>query len=53
MYKFSDIYNKVIPFFNNHPLQSVKVLDFQDFCLIANLMENKDHLNPKGGQRKD
>jgi hypothetical protein len=48
VYKFSDIFDKVIPFFKNHPLQSVKNLDFQDFCLIANLMKNKDHLNPKG-----
>lgn len=48
VYKFSDILNKIIPFFQNSPLQGIKWLDYQDFCKIANIMENKDHLTQEG-----
>jgi hypothetical protein len=46
--KFSDIQDKIIPFFNKYSLLGVKALDFSDFTLIASLMKDKDHLNQEG-----
>jgi hypothetical protein len=64
VYKFSDICEKIIPkgalrpptfqppaaetFFQNYPLQGVKLLDFNDFCKIADFMKNKSHLTSEG-----
>ena len=48
VYKFSDIINKIIPFFLGNSLQGIKYFDFKDFCKIANIMENKSHLTPEG-----
>lgn len=42
--KFSDICNKVVPFFQKYPLIGVKSKDFEDFCKVAELMQNKEHL---------
>jgi len=47
-YKFSDIRDKIIPFFQNYPLHGIKSKDYSDFCLIAKLMENKSHLTLDG-----
>ena len=47
-YKFSDIRDKIIPFFQNYPLQGIKSKDYSDFCEIAKLMENKSHLTLDG-----
>ena len=46
--KFSDIKEKIIPFFNKYCLVGVKSMDYRDFCEIANLIENKSHLTPEG-----
>nr|YP_009663663.1 LAGLIDADG endonuclease [Dactylella tenuis]QCW06801.1 LAGLIDADG endonuclease [Dactylella tenuis] len=46
--KFSDINEKIIPFFLNYPIQGEKLNDFQDFCRIADLMKNKAHLTKEG-----
>jgi hypothetical protein len=46
--KFEDINNKIIPIFNTHPIKGIKELDYQDFCNIATLMGEKQHLNPEG-----
>ena len=46
--KFSEINNKIIPFFNKFPLQGAKHLDFKDFCKTADLMRNKAHLTAEG-----
>lgn len=48
VYKFSDILNKIIPFFQNYPSEGIKLQDFLDFCKIANIMEKKDHLTSEG-----
>lgn len=48
VYKYSDICEKLIPFFQEYPLQSVKSLNFRDFCEIASLMANKVHLTKQG-----
>jgi len=46
--KFSDIYDKIIPFFKKYPIMGVKALDFQDFCEVAHMMKDKNHLNKQG-----
>jgi len=44
--KFSDIYDKIIPFFNKHQIQGVKLMDYLDWCQVAELMKNKAHTPP-------
>lgn len=46
--KFSDIISKIVPFFIQYPLQSVKGLDFVDFCKVVEIMEAKGHLTLEG-----
>ena len=48
MYKFSDVINKIIPFFHNYPLLGVKYMDYQDFVKVANIMKEKGHLTIDG-----
>lgn len=36
-----DITEKIIPFFQKYPIQGEKSKDFNDFCLVAELMKNK------------
>lgn len=45
---FSDILNKIIPFFAEHNIIGEKAKDFNDFCLVANLIKDKSHLTPEG-----
>ena len=47
----SDIENKIIPFFNEFPILGVKSLDYADFKKVAELVKNKEHLNPEGLQK--
>jgi len=46
--KFSDIDNKILPFFNDYPLQGVKVLDFEDFKKLADIIRVKGHRSSEG-----
>ena len=46
--KFSDIFYKIIPFFQSYPLQGIKSMDYNDFCKIAKIMKDKFHLTPEG-----
>lgn len=46
--KFNDIDKKIIPFFVKCPIQGQKLLDFQDFCKVANLINKKAHLTTEG-----
>lgn len=46
--KFTDIITKILPFFDKYSLQSVKCLDYADFCKVAEIMKVKGHLTPKG-----
>jgi LAGLIDADG endonuclease len=46
--KFEDINKKIIPFFVNYPIAGQKLLDFQDLCKVANLMEEKAHNTIEG-----
>jgi hypothetical protein len=46
--KFSDNYDKILPFFANHSILGVKALDFKDWCLAAELIKTKAHLRSDG-----
>ena len=46
--KFSDLVDKVIPFFRNYAILGIKSLDFHDFCLAAEIMKEKRHLTIEG-----
>jgi hypothetical protein len=46
--KFSDIEQKIIPFFKNYPLHGVKYLDYLDFCKAVEIIKVKEHLTEEG-----
>jgi len=46
--KFSDILEKIIPFFDKYPLVGSKRKDYLDFCKVAELMRSKTHLTAEG-----
>jgi hypothetical protein len=46
--KFSDMTDKIIPFFVENPIEGVKSKDFEYFCKVAELMQNKAHLTASG-----
>ena len=48
VFKFSEIVDKIIPFFQKYPLQGIKSKDFTDFCSAADLIKNKSHLTDEG-----
>lgn len=43
-----DINNIIIPFFKKYPILGVKALDFNDWCLGAEIVQSKAHLTPEG-----
>lgn len=45
---FSFIYEKIIPFFRQHPIIGVKSEDFYDWVKVAELMKNNKHRTPEG-----
>ena len=46
-----DLHDKIIPFFRMFPLQGSKLLNFQDFNKIVNILKIKGHLTKKGLQK--
>jgi hypothetical protein len=46
--KYSDLTEKIIPFFEKHPIFGVKFQDFEDFCRVALLMKEKKHRTQSG-----
>lgn len=44
----SDITKTILPFFEKYPIRGNKLLDFKDFCKVAQIMEDKAHLTPEG-----
>ena len=60
--KFSEINEIIIPFFINNPILGVKSLDFNDWCLISEIVKKREHklaslreaglrpADPRGGQ---
>jgi len=45
---FSDIYEKIIPFFEKYPLVGSKRQDYFNFCKVAELIKAKAHLTKDG-----
>jgi len=45
---FSNINNKIIPFFNQYPILGVKYLDYLEWAKIANMMVLGKHKTPEG-----
>jgi hypothetical protein len=48
---FPDISQKIIPFFQQHPLQAKKRLQFEQFCHAAELIKSKQHLTLEGVEK--
>jgi hypothetical protein len=48
---FSDISQKIIPFFQRYPPQAKKRQQFEKFCLAAELIQTKQHLSANGIQQ--
>lgn len=48
---FSDLQNKIVPFFKENRLQTAKRQDFDVFAEILGLMQNKEHLTKKGVEK--
>lgn len=48
VYNFTDIVEKIIPFFVQHPVLGIKQLNFNDWCEVANLIKVKKHLTSEG-----
>lgn len=46
--KFSDIKEKIIPFFQTKLLEGIKNRDLLDFVEVANIIEAKGHLTIEG-----
>jgi hypothetical protein len=46
--KFKDLYEKIIPFFKQYKIIGTKALDFEDFCIGAELINKKAHLTTEG-----
>jgi hypothetical protein len=46
--KFSNIKEKVIPFFQSCSLHGIKHMDYLDFVKVAKIVEVKGHLTPEG-----
>ncbi len=46
--RFSDISNKIIPFFKKYLILGVKYYDFADLCKVEELMREKKHLTALG-----
>ena len=45
---FTDITNKIVPFFNQYSIIGIKLYDYLDWCKIHSLMKNKAHLTADG-----
>src|SRR3989344_6819482 len=45
---FSDLKDKIVPFFQENRLQTAKSQDFEIFAKIINLMDKKEHLSKEG-----
>jgi len=46
--RFKDVNEKIISLFIKYPIQGKKLLDFQDFYNVANLMNKNTHLTKLG-----
>ena len=46
--KFLVVYVKIIPFFIKNPTIHVKSLDFNDWCLVTEIVNKREHILEKG-----
>ncbi len=46
--KFSDIIKIIIPFFQKNTLEGGKLKDFNNWCKVAYLIKDKQHLTQEG-----
>jgi hypothetical protein len=46
--KFDDINKKIIPLFKEYKIKGIKSLDYEDFCLAAEIIKRRDHVKLKG-----
>jgi len=46
--KFSVINEIIIPLFINNPILGVKALDFKDWCLVSEMVKNREHKLEQG-----
>lgn len=46
--KFDDIMKIIIPFFKNYKIEGMKAQDFNDWCKVAEMMKEKQHLTEDG-----
>lgn len=44
----SDIYCKIIPFFEKYPILANKAKDFHNYCKVAKLIHDKSHTTEEG-----
>lgn len=48
MFRFEDITQNIIPFFNKYPLEGIKKEDLADFCKGAEIMQSKVQYTREG-----
>jgi hypothetical protein len=48
VYNFTDLYEKILPFFQKYQIQGIKLKDYLDFISALDLLKNKAHLTPSG-----
>lgn len=48
IFKYSDLTNIIIPFFEKYPILGIKQLDFLDWCRVSKLMIEGSHLTVEG-----
>ena len=46
--KFSDISDKILPFFKDHMIEGIKREDYEDWLRVAELIKSKAHLTEEG-----
>lgn len=46
--RFSEIAEKIVPFFEEYPIVGAKAKDLEDFCKVALIMKDKGHLTEEG-----
>ncbi len=51
VYKFSDNYEKIIPFFEKYNILGVKSHNFKDWCRAAEIIKAKQHTTEEGLNR--
>ena len=48
VFKFSDIFEKIVPLFNKYKVLGVKSEDFNSWCQAVELIKDQKHLTSKG-----